>query len=46
MYLGTLIRVWDTVSKQRIAEFRRGADPALIYSITFSKGEYQTFILE
>lgn len=34
---GTLIRVWDTVSKQRIAEFRRGADPAQIYSIAFSK---------
>ena len=37
IWLGTLIRVWDTVSKQRIAEFRRGADPAQIYSIAFSK---------
>ena len=37
LWLGTLIRVWDTVSKQRIAEFRRGADPAQIYSIAFSK---------
>ena len=30
---GTLIRVWDTNTKQRLIEFRRGADPAQIYSI-------------
>ena len=34
---GTLIRVFDTVSKARLFEFRRGADPAAIYSIVFSK---------
>lgn len=34
---GTLIRLWDTTTKQRLIEFRRGADPAQIYSITFSR---------
>ena len=32
-----MIRVFDTVSKARLFEFRRGADPAQIYSIVFSK---------
>jgi len=34
---GTLIRLWDTTTKQRLVEFRRGADPAQIYSISFSR---------
>jgi len=34
---GTLIRLWDTTTKQRLIEFRRGADPAQIYSIAFSR---------
>ena len=29
--------MFDTVSKARLFEFRRGADPAQIYSIVFSK---------
>ena len=36
-YLGTIIRLWDTMTKQRLIEFRRGADPAQIYSISFSR---------
>ncbi|XP_071131652.1 WD repeat domain phosphoinositide-interacting protein 4-like [Mytilus galloprovincialis] len=33
---GTLIRVFDINSKKKIAEFRRGADPAVVYCINFS----------
>lgn len=28
---GTLIRVFDVSTKKKIAEFRRGADPAVVY---------------
>lgn len=28
---GTLIRIWDTVRKTKIAELRRGSDPATLY---------------
>jgi len=33
---GTLLRVWDTATGAPLAELRRGADRALIYSIAFS----------
>lgn len=33
---GTLIRVFDTLEKKQIAEFRRGADPAILYCLNFS----------
>ncbi|MCL4120864.1 UNVERIFIED_CONTAM: hypothetical protein GTU68_041406 [Idotea baltica] len=33
---GTLIRVWDTIRKVKMAELRRGADPATLYCINFS----------
>mmetsp|Transcript_23658 Transcript_23658/g.39046 ORF Transcript_23658/g.39046 Transcript_23658/m.39046 type:complete len:383 (-) Transcript_23658:312-1460(-) len=33
---GTLVRVWDTRSGQRLAEMRRGAEPAEIQSLCFS----------
>ncbi|XP_058807126.1 WD repeat domain phosphoinositide-interacting protein 4-like [Phymastichus coffea] len=34
---GTLVRVWDSLRKQLLIELRRGADPATVYCITFSK---------
>jgi len=34
---GTLVRIWDTVSGDKLQELRRGADVAEIYSICFSK---------
>ncbi|XP_050437315.1 WD repeat domain phosphoinositide-interacting protein 4-like [Adelges cooleyi] len=33
---GTLIRIWDTVRKTKVAELRRGSDPATLYCINFS----------
>ncbi|KAL5017843.1 hypothetical protein ScPMuIL_003565 [Solemya velum] len=33
---GTLIRVFDVSSKKQVVEFRRGADPATLYCISFS----------
>ena len=33
---GTLLRVWDTATGAPLAELRRGADRALVYSIAFS----------
>ncbi|CAG9765235.1 unnamed protein product [Ceutorhynchus assimilis] len=33
---GTLIRVWDTCSKNKLVELRRGTDPASIHCINFS----------
>jgi len=34
---GTLIRVWDTATGNRLQEMRRGVDQAIIYSICFSQ---------
>ncbi|XP_056643009.1 WD repeat domain phosphoinositide-interacting protein 4-like [Diorhabda carinulata] len=34
---GTLIRVWDTISKHLLVELRRGSDPATIQCINFSR---------
>jgi len=34
---GTLIRVWDTASKSKLVELRRGTDPATIHCINFSR---------
>ncbi|KAK9739816.1 WD domain, G-beta repeat [Popillia japonica] len=34
---GTLIRVWDSVTKARLVELRRGSDPATVYCINFSR---------
>lgn len=34
---GTLIRVWNTSSCQKVAEFRRGRQPARIQAIAFAK---------
>lgn len=34
---GTLVRVWDSLRKDLIIELRRGADPATVYCITFSR---------
>ncbi|KAL7306875.1 hypothetical protein TKK_0001035 [Trichogramma kaykai] len=34
---GTLIRVWDSIRRQLLVELRRGADPATLYCITFSR---------
>ncbi|KAF7996522.1 hypothetical protein HCN44_002154 [Aphidius gifuensis] len=34
---GTLVRVWDSVRRQLLVELRRGADPATLYCITFSR---------
>ncbi|KAK2153074.1 hypothetical protein LSH36_308g01000 [Paralvinella palmiformis] len=33
---GTLIRIFDTVTRRQLVEFRRGADPATLYCINFS----------
>jgi len=34
---GTLIRIWDVNSGDKLQELRRGKDKAIIYSIAFSK---------
>ncbi|KAF5276239.1 hypothetical protein FQR65_LT04044 [Abscondita terminalis] len=34
---GTLIRVWDSVSKNLLVELRRGSDQATVYCINFSR---------
>lgn len=34
---GTLIRVYDTLSKNKLIELRRGSDPATLYCINFSR---------
>ena len=36
---GTLIRVFNTKTLNQIAEFRRGVDHAIIYSLAFSPGQ-------
>ena len=36
---GTLIRVFDTRTLDQIAEFRRGVDKAIVFSLAFSEGE-------
>jgi len=33
---GTLVRLWDTATGQQLHQLRRGADPARIYSLSFS----------
>ncbi|XP_057352026.1 WD repeat domain phosphoinositide-interacting protein 4 isoform X5 [Manis pentadactyla] len=33
---GTLIRLFDTQSKEKLVELRRGTDPAILYCINFS----------
>lgn len=33
---GTLIRIWDTIRKAKVAELRRGSDPATLYWYVFS----------
>ncbi|KAF5836362.1 WD40-repeat-containing domain protein [Dunaliella salina] len=35
---GTLIRVWNTADGQLLQELRRGADPAVVHSLAFSRG--------
>ena len=35
---GTLIRVFDTKSTDQVAEFRRGVEKAIVYSLCFSPG--------
>ncbi|KAJ9599554.1 hypothetical protein L9F63_009952, partial [Diploptera punctata] len=34
---GTLIRVYDTLTKNKLIELRRGSDPATLYCINFSR---------
>ncbi|KAF2104492.1 WD40 repeat-like protein [Rhizodiscina lignyota] len=35
---GTIIRVFSTSTSAKIAEFRRGIDPAIVYGLAFSPG--------
>lgn len=36
---GTLVRIYSTTDGSKLQELRRGADPARIFSIAFSKGD-------
>lgn len=36
---GTLIRTWSAADGTRLQELRRGADPARVYCLAFSRGE-------
>uniref|UniRef100_A0A4W3H0J5 WD repeat domain phosphoinositide-interacting protein 4 n=1 Tax=Callorhinchus milii TaxID=7868 RepID=A0A4W3H0J5_CALMI len=35
-FQGTLIRLFDTLTKEKLVELRRGTDPATLYCINFS----------
>jgi WD40 repeat protein len=41
---GTLIRIFSSADGSKLQELRRGADPARIYSIAFSRGEQPQFV--
>ena len=38
---GTLVRVWDTVTGNRLRELRRGSDQADIYGVAFRPDEHE-----
>lgn len=38
---GTLVRVWDTVTGNRLRELRRGSDQAEIYGVAFRPDEQE-----
>eukprot|EP00891_Asterochloris_glomerata_P000677 jgi/Astpho2/677/fgenesh1_pm.00013_%23_28_t len=41
---GTLVRIHSTADASKLQELRRGADPARIFSIAFSRGESPDFV--
>ncbi|KAA6423311.1 MAG: WD repeat domain phosphoinositide-interacting 3-like [Trebouxia sp. A1-2] len=41
---GTLVRVFSTTDGSKLQELRRGADPARIFSIAFSRGDIPEFV--
>ncbi|KAL4423750.1 hypothetical protein ABPG75_001051 [Micractinium tetrahymenae] len=41
---GTLVRIFSTADGSKLRELRRGSDPAVIYSLAFSRGDQPAWV--